>query len=82
MEERERIYKIIEKLRDINDTSFNDEFDTAIYIYIRYGFYKFQNYIDDEEISKINKVVGKRYSSLFNDDINEEVRKILEEGEM
>lgn len=74
--DRKRIEKIINDLDNISQKNYNDDFNLAIYIYIRYGLWEFNNYICDDELEKINKVL-KQHSTIFNEDINDEVKMIL-----
>ena len=78
--ERKRIEKIINKLDDIWQTSYDDEFDVALYIYVRYGLFEFNNYICDNELEEIKKIL-KRYNTIFDDEINDEVSMILNDTE-
>ena len=78
--DRKRIENIMNKLKDISDVSYDDEFDVATYIFLRYGLFEFNNYICDDELEKINKVL-KRHSTMFNEDVNDEVRMILKDDE-
>lgn len=78
--ERKRIEKIINKLDDICQTSYDDEFYVALYIYVRYGLFEFNNYICNNEINEINKIL-KRHSTIFNDEVNDEVSLILNDVE-
>ena len=64
----------------ILDVSYDDEFDVAIYIFLRYGKYEFDNYICSDELEEINKVL-KRHSTMFDEDVNDEVRMILNDEE-
>lgn len=74
--DRKRIEKIINDLDNISQKNYNDDFTLAIYIYVRYGLWEFNNYICDDELEKINKVL-KQHSTIFNEDINDEVKTIL-----
>ena len=74
--DRKRIEKIINDLDNIKKKNYNDDFTLAIYIYVRYGLWEFNNYICDDELEKINKVL-KQHSTIFNEDINDEVKMIL-----
>lgn len=78
--ERNKIKKIIDKLNDIQETSYDDDFNLALYIYVRYGIFEFDNYICDNELEEINKIL-KRHSTIFNEDINDEVSIILNDTE-
>lgn len=78
--DRKRIEKIIEKFEDITELYNNDEFNLAMYILIRYGKFEFNNYICDDELQEINKIL-KRHSTIFDEDINDEVRMILNDDE-
>lgn len=78
--DRKRIENIMNKLKDISDVSYDDEFDVAIYIFLRYGLFEFNNYICDDELEEINKVL-KRHSTIFDEDVNDEVRMILNDDE-
>lgn len=74
--DRKRIEKIINDLDNILQKNYNDDFNLAIYIYVRFGLWEFNNYICDDELEKINKVL-KQHSTIFNEDINDEVKMIL-----
>ena len=78
--ERDKIEKVINKLHNIAETSNDDDFNLALYIYVRYGIFEFDNYICDKELEEINQVL-KRYSTIFNEDINDEVSIILNDTE-
>ena len=78
--ERKRIEKIINKLDDIYQTSYDDEFNVALYVFVRYGLFEFNNYICNNEINEINKIL-KRHSTIFNDEVNDEVSLILNDVE-
>jgi len=78
--ERDKIEKVINKLHNIAETSNDDDFNLALYIYVRYGIFEFDNYICDNELEEINQVL-KRYSTIFNEDINDEVSMILNDTE-
>lgn len=78
--DRNRIEKIINELDNISQKNYDDDFNLAIYLYVRYGLHKFNNYICDDELEEINKVL-KRHSTLFDEDINDEVRLILNDDE-
>ena len=74
--DRKRIEKIINDLDNISQKNYNDDFTLAIYIYIRYGLFEFNNYICDDELKEINQVL-KQHSTIFDEDINDEVKMIL-----
>lgn len=74
--DRKRIEKIINDLDNISQKNYNDDFTLAIYIYVRYGLFEFNNYICDDELEKINKIL-KQHSTIFDEDINDEVKMIL-----
>lgn len=78
--DRSKIEKIISELDNISQKNYDDNFNLAVYIYVRYGLHQFNNYICDDELEEINKVL-KRYSTLFNEDLNDEVRLILNDDE-
>ena len=78
--DRKRIENIMNKLKDISDVSYDDEFDVAVYIFVRYGLAEFNNYICDDELEEINKVL-KRHSTMFDEDVNDEVSMILNDDE-
>lgn len=78
--ERKRIEKIITKLDDIWETTYDDEFNVALYIYVRYGLFEFNNYICDDELEEIKKIL-KRHNTIFDDEINDEVSLILNDTE-
>lgn len=74
--DRKRIEKIINDLDNMSQKNYNDDFNLAIYIYIRYGLFEFNNYICDDELKEINQVL-KQHSTIFDEDINDEVKMIL-----
>ena len=74
--DRKRIEKIINDLDNISQKNYNDDFNLAIYIYVRYGLFEFNNYICDDELGAINQVL-KRHSTIFDEDIKDEVKMIL-----
>lgn len=78
--ERKKIETIINKLDDIAETCDNDSFNLALYIYTRYGMFEFNNYICDDGLIEINKVL-KRHSTIFDGEINDEVSMILNDTE-
>ena len=78
--DRRRIEKIMNELDNISEKNFDDDFNLAVYLYIRYGLHHFKYYINDNELEEINKVL-KRHSTLFDEDINDEVRMILNDDE-
>ena len=78
--DRKRIENIMNKLKDISDVSYDDEFNVAVYIFVRYGLFEFNNYISDNELEEINKVL-KSHSTIFDEDVNDEVRMILNDDE-
>lgn len=78
--ERNKIETIINKLDDIAEICDNDSFYLALYIYIKYGLFQFNNYICDNELEEINKVI-KQHSTIFDEDINEQVSMILNNTE-
>ena len=78
--DRKRIENIMNKLKDISDVSFDNEFNVAVYIFVRYGLAEFNNYICDDELEEINKIL-KRHSTMFDEDVNDEVRMILKDDE-
>ncbi len=78
--DRKRIENIMNKLKDISDVSYDDEFNVAVYIFVRYGLFEFNNYICNDELEEINKVL-KRHSTIFDEDVNDEVRMILKDEE-
>lgn len=78
--DRKRIENIMNKLKDISDVSYDDEFNVAVYIFVRYGLFEFNNYICNDELEEINKVL-KRHSTMFDEDVNDEVRMILKDDE-
>ena len=78
--ERKRIEKIINKLDDIYQTSYDDEFNVALYVFVRYGLFEFNNYICDDELEEISKIL-KSHSTIFDGEINDEVSMILNDTE-
>lgn len=78
--DRSRIEKVINEIDDISDKNCDDDFNLAFYLYVRYGLHQFNNYICDNELEEINKVL-KRHSTLFDEDLNDEVRMILNDEE-
>lgn len=78
--DRKRIEKIINELDNIYEKYTDDEFNVGLYIYVKLGKFEFDNYICDDEIEKMNEVL-KRHSTLFDEEINDEVRLILNDDE-
>ena len=78
--DRKRIENIMNKLQDISDTSFADEFNVAVYIFMRLGKCNFDNYICDDELNKINNIL-ENHETMFDEDVNDEVRMILKDDE-
>lgn len=78
--DRNRIEKIINELDNISQKNYDDDFNLAMYIYVRYGLHHFKYYINDDELEEIKKVL-KRHSTLFDDDINDDVRMILKDDD-
>lgn len=78
--DRKRIEKIINDLDNISQKNYNDDFTLAIYIYVRYGLFEFNNYICDDELKEISKIL-KRHSTIFDGEINDEVSMILNDTE-
>ena len=74
---RKRIEKIMNEIDDILQRNYDDDFCLGIYLFIRYGVFRFKNYINDDELEQINKVL-KQYSSLFDENINDDVKMILD----
>lgn len=74
--DRTRIEEIINELDNISEKNYDNDFILAIYIYIRYGLFQFNNYICDNELEEINKILKQR-CTIFDEDINNEVQKIL-----
>lgn len=77
---RNKIEKIINEIDNVYEKYNDDEFNLAMYLYVRYGLHHFKYYIDDNELEEINKVL-KRYDSLFNEDLNDDIRLILNDDE-
>lgn len=78
--DRKRIENLINELDNISQKNYDADFNLAVYIYVRYGLHHFKYYIDDNELNEINKIL-KRHSTLFDEDINDEVRLILNDDE-
>lgn len=76
--DRVKIENIINKLDDISQRNYDDDFNLAVYLYIRYGIFKFKNYICDDELEEINRVL-KHHSTMFDENINDEVIDILDD---
>lgn len=78
--DRVKIEKIINEMDNISKRYNDDDFNLAMYIYIRYGLHHFKYYINDDELEEINKVL-KRHCTLFDEDLNDDVSFILNEDE-
>ena len=74
--DRTKIEEIINELDNISEKNYDNDFILAIYIYIRYGLFQFNNYICNDELKEINKILKQR-CTIFDEDINNEVQKIL-----
>ena len=74
--DREKILEIVNKIEDLS-LKYNDyEFITAIYILIRYGIHTCTNYMDSADLDKILAVI-KKHTTIFDEQLNYEVDKIL-----
>lgn len=78
--DRKRIEKIINEIDNVYEKYNDDEFNLALYIYCKYGLHHFKYYINDDELEEINKIL-KRYSTLFDEDLNDDIRLILNDDE-
>lgn len=78
--DRTRIEKIINELDNISEKNYDDDFILAVYVFVRYGLFEFNNYICDDELKEINKIL-KQHSTIFDEDVNDEVRIILNDVE-
>jgi hypothetical protein len=78
--DRKRIEKIINEIDNISQKNCDDDFNLAMYLYVRYGLHHFKYYINDDELIEINKVL-KRHSTLFDEDLNDDIRLILNDDE-
>lgn len=78
--DRKRIEKIINEIDNVYEKYNDDEFNLAFYIYCKYGLHHFKYYINDDELEEINKIL-KRYSTLFDEDLNDDIRLILNDDE-
>ncbi len=74
---RERIEKLINELDNISEKYTDNEFNIAVYIYCRCGIFKFNNYINEDDLEMIEKEI-KQQESIFNEDLNYKVTRILE----
>lgn len=74
--DRKRIEKIINEIDNISQKNYDDDFNLAFYIYVRLGKFEFENYICDDELIEMNKIL-KRHNTLFDEEINEEVATVL-----
>lgn len=75
--DRNKITKIIDELDNISQKNYDDDFTLALYIWVRYGVFEFNNYICDNELEEINKVL-KQHSTIFDENLNDEVTIILD----
>ena len=78
--DRKRIENLINEIDNVYEKYTDDEFNVGLYIYAKLGKFEFDNYLCDDEIEEINKVL-KRHSTLFDEEINDEVRLILNQDE-
>lgn len=78
--DRTRIEEIINELDNISEKNYYDDFILAVYVFVRYGLFEFNNYICDDELKEINKIL-KQHSTIFDEDVNDEVRIILNDVE-
>lgn len=77
---RENIEKLILDINSIAEKHTNDEFNVAMYIYMRIGMFNFINYINETELEQIDKEIQK-HETLFNENLNYEIDKIVDEEE-
>lgn len=78
--DRTKIEKIMNEIDNISQKNNDDDFNLAFYIYVKLGKFEFDNYICDDELEEINKIL-KRHSTLFDEEINDEVGLILNNEE-
>lgn len=78
--DRKKIENIINELDNISQKNSDENFNLAMYLYVRYGLHHFKYYINDDELEEINKIL-KRHCTLFDEDINDEVRLVLNDEE-
>lgn len=74
--DRVKIKKIIDEIDNISQKNYDDDFNLAMYIYVRYGLHQFNNYICDDELVEINEVLKKQYT-LFDEELNHTIDAIL-----
>lgn len=74
--EIDKIIKIVDELNDLSDRFSDDELIVASYLLIRYGTSTCKYYIDDSDLEQIYKEIKKR-ETIFNEDLNYNVDKIL-----
>lgn len=74
---RERIEKLINELDNISEKHTDNEFNIAVYIYCRCGIFTFNNYINENDLEMIENEI-KQHESIFNEDLNYKVTRILE----
>ena len=77
---RDRIKELMEKIEKVTTGYTNDEVNTAIYILIRLGIPTFNNDIDSIELDEIYMYL-KKCNTMFDEELNEEVSRILSEGD-
>lgn len=78
--ERKIIETIINEIDTISQKNYNDDFTLAIYLYVRYGLFEFNNYICNNELEEINGIL-KQHDTIFDGEINDEVSEILRNTE-
>lgn len=72
---KKEIIKIIEELEEVENKHNITDFEVAIYLFIRNGLENTKK-LNEKELEKIQNYILS-FSSLFNNDINDEVDEII-----
>lgn len=74
--DREIIKEIMNQLEKLSNKYTDNDVRLAFYILHRYGMFEFNNYISNDELTKISKEL-KRKHTIFDEDFNYQVDMIL-----
>lgn len=72
--------KLMNELEQLSNKYDTKEFITATYILIRYGLKQYENYIDSTDIECILNEI-KKHNTIFNEELNYKIDKILNKTE-
>lgn len=78
--DKEKIEKLVKMVDNTSDKYTNEEFIIAVYLLIRFGRHTVDNYVDSSELEEIRKEI-KKHNSIFDEELNYNIDKILNNKE-